>query len=458
LPKHYKNRSEAVQPVAKSWGQSEWNLERERSHRAFMRLASGIAIASQNGKSANREVRDFLGDPKVRLSAALRAIGGQPEPAEAFGLRNRINLWESSDSSVTWYPKKKANGGYRPICILPPVLKAAHFILATVISSLLPDTNTLYGIPRRGVADALRELKAHQNAGFDHLAKADIVNCFQSVAPDALYQLPLPMEVIRQTLDYRNLTFTMRNRQYASQAFGCTTPLVYGLSHKASGPTGLLQGSPASNIILAWLLKDVPTSDDAKVMLCFDNIVVAARSPAGSRQMMETLTAYLRQSPAGPLALCEPTFADKQPMEFLGGLFDPARRDIGIAHDTLSRIERRLGEAEEFDQAELGLILEEYLRLAAENAIYRASNPFQSHYPTGIWHALRDTFAGLSFLEAGCPELMILLETAAMTVDWRGDGRISHLHRSLFAPAGTQEAATLRHILRSRPRHTKRKG
>lgn len=172
---------------------------------------------------------------------------------------------------------------------------------------------------------------------------------------------------------------------------------------------------------------------------------------------METLTAYLRHSPAGPLALCDPTFADNQPMEFLGGLFDPSRHDIGVAHDTLSRIERRLGEAEESDMQQLARIWANYQELSAKSSVFRAMNPFQGHYPTDIWHVLRDTFAGLSFLDADCPELIQLLEVAAMTVDSRGDGFISHLHRSLFALENSRDATILRHILRARPKASKRK-
>lgn len=450
------SQGEALQPVAKEWAAPDWHRERERAHRIFKQHAEAIANAPANGKKISRTVRDFLGDPKVRLSAALRALGGQPEPAEAFALRNRLNLWAGSYPPVVWYPKKKSSGGFRPICILPPALKAAHYMLGTIIGALLPDTRTLYGIPGRGVADALRELKALQNTGFVHLAKTDIVDCFQSIDPDALYQLPLPMEVTRQTLDYRNLTFTGERDTQGARAFAGNPSRVYGHPHKASGPTGLLQGSPASSIILAWLLKDIPTSDDARVMLCFDNIVVAARTPAGSRGMIETLTAYLRHSPAGPLALCETTFADNQPMEFLGGLFDPARPDIGIAHNTLNRFEQWLLELEEADQAELELLWRNHQERVEGNALFRLLNPYQGHYPTDIWHALRDIRAGLPFLERDCDELYVLFMSAGVEVAKRGDGFALDLHQKLYEQTDTKKKA-LRNILRTHPRPPKRK-
>ena len=446
-----------LQPVAKVRTVKEWSRDKDRAHRVFHSKATAIAQAPENGKKVKNAVREFLGDPNVRLSATLRALGRQPDPTEAFDLRNRVNCWATGYPPVVWYPKKKSSGGYRPICKLPPAMKAAHYMLAAIIDALLPETRTLYGIPGKGVADGLRELKALQNAGFVHLAKTDIVNCFQSVDPDTLYQLPLPMEVIRRTLDYRNLTFIGGANQNASQVFLGYSSCVYDRLHKASGPKGLLQGSPASSVILAWLLKDIPTSDDARVMLCFDNIVVAARTPDGTRGMMETLTAYLGHSPAGPLAKCDATFADNEPLEFLGGLFDPARPDIGIASETMSRIERMLGEMEEADQMEMCRILAEHQKYAAGNALLSARNPLQARYPTGIWHLLRDISAGLPFLEVDCAELLLFLEASAITVDIRDDRRVSHLHRNLFAPAWTQEGALVRNILRHNPRPQKRK-
>lgn len=446
-----------LQPVAKEWTAQKWNRQRNKAHRAFVAHVRAIANASANGTRSTRAVRAFLRDPEALLSAALRALGGEPGPEEAFALRDRLNLWSGTNEPVRWYLMSKQSGGYRHICILPPDLKAAHYMIGAAIAAQLPAVPTLYGIRHRGVADALRELKTLQNAGFFHLAKTDIRDCFQSVDPDALYQLPLPMEVIRRTLDHRNLTFAGAGNQNASQAIAGYSSSVYPPYHKASGPSGLLQGSPASSVILAWLLKDIPAGDGARVLLCFDNIVVAARTPDGTRQAMDTVTAYLGHSPAGPLALCDATFADNEPMEFLGGLFDPARRDIGIASDTMSRSERRLGAVEETDRMELVQIWTEYQRLAAENALYRAVNPLEGHYPTDIWHVLRDTFAGLPFLEADCPELLMLLETSAVTVDMRGCGLASHLHQNLFAPAWTPEGATVRNILRSRPRPPKKK-
>lgn len=438
----------SVQRVARSWSSEDWNRKRERSHRAYALQVQGIADATANGNRLNRAVRKFLRDPEVRLSAALRVLEGDPSPQDAFALRNAVNCWGQSFPVVTWYPKPKSSGGFRPICILPDALKATHYMLASVIGALLPPTETLFGVPGRGSAEALLELKALQNSGFRHLAKTDIISCYQSVNPDSLYQLPLPEEVIRRTLDHRQMTFTRDRYRGLSQGSYRTSSLRLSRLHNASGPSGLLQGSPASAIILAWLLKGIPTSENARVMMCFDNIVVAARTAHESREMMETLTAYFTASPAGPLALCAPTYADNSPLEFVGGRFDPARLDIDIASDTLSKVELRIGKAEEADQMHQAGVLAEHRKRAAENAIFRSIDPFINDFPAGIWQALKDTAAGLPFLAPDSPELRMMIETTGDTVDNRGSAYTSHLHRNLFAPEGTQEGAAIRAILK----------
>lgn len=442
----------AAQRAVKSWTSEGWDREKERAHRAFKRQTESIAAANADGKRVNGVVREFLFEPKVRLSAALRSLGGQPNHAQAFDLRNSVNLWSDQQQPIVWYPKAKRSGGFRPICILPPALKAAHYMIAAAISAQLPPTDTLYGIRGRGVADAVLELKRLQNAGFVYFGKSDIVNCFQNIDPNALYRLPLPQEVIRHTLDHRNLKFTGGTGQFASQAVTGYSPILRYQLHKASGPTGLLQGSPASSAILAWLLKDIPTSMDARVVLCFDNIMVAARTAAGCKGMMETLTAYFRHCPAGPLAMCEVEYADNQPIEFLGALLDPDRTDIGIAHGTLSRIEKRLGEAEEADQLECNRIWEEHQRRATGNTISATVNPFLSNCPTAIWHILRDVRAGMPYLDVECPELALLLEVSATAADRQGRDMASNLHRNLFAPAWTEQASTIKNILQRHPR------
>jgi hypothetical protein len=71
------------------------------------------------------------------------------------------------------------------------------------------------------------------------------------------------------------------------------------------GPRGLLQGSPASNLILAWLLNDMPSvlPPDCALFLLTDNVLVAARTEEMCREMEQTLVRYFAEHRAGPFVL-----------------------------------------------------------------------------------------------------------------------------------------------------------
>jgi hypothetical protein len=81
----------------------------------------------------------------------------------------------------------------------------------------------------------------------------------------------------------------------------------------------------------------------------------------------------------------------------------------------------RISEAEEADQMHQALVLAGHRKRAAENAIFRNIGPFINVYPTDIWQAFKDTAAGLPFLAPDSPELRMMIEVTAETVDSRGN-------------------------------------
>lgn len=360
-----------------------------------------------------------------------------------------MNAWATDYSSIRWYPKTKTDGSSRPICILPPALKAVHYLIREVISRQTTPNGTLYGIPGASRDDLARQLKRLQNSGYVYLAKTDVIDCYQSINPDALYSLPLPQEVTRRALDTRSLCFSVThhpdNASQAKQDFG-SSGSIYEIDHNVSGPKGLMQGSPASGVVLAHLLVGLSDSADEKVMICFDNIVIAARTPAGTRAMADTLAAHLERCPAGPLAMCEPEYADSRPLDFLGYRFDPNREDIGIAEDALSRLEERPGIAEQMHMERLHALLEAYEHAAADPTQITPASPLLDAPPASIWRVLRDWRAGFPAARSDGPELSHYLRTSA---DANIDHPVfSHLHEHLFADPGTWESCAIRAILK----------
>ncbi|MGA0615653.1 reverse transcriptase domain-containing protein [Paracoccus sp. KR1-242] len=412
-----------------------WPRDQGKAHDIFARRKARIADRFAAGQRTNSDVRAFLNDRQVRLSAALRALGGKRSRQQADDLRDTVNAWPEASCPVLWFSKPKRVGGSRPICILPPNLKAVHYMIAAVIDAHMPRDGSLYGIPGTSRDGAARALKTLQNSGFSHLAKADIKDCFQSIDPDSLYQLPLPTEVIRRTLDHRSLTFTRTsdaNARRSGASFGYSRGSY--VSCNPSGPQGLMQGSPASNIILAWLLGGIPREDDVAVLLCFDNIAVAGRTAEDTRAMMDTLADFFRRCPAGPLELrdCEYFSGIGDPLDFLGYSFDPAKEDPVVSPLSLGNLERSLCVAEEEYQTQRPVL------------------------PSAIWHLLRDARSGFPAAAQNDPHLIRLAESTAEVLRPDSGPLVEYLHENIFAPKGTPEGDIIHAILLSHPRPCKK--
>lgn len=416
---------------------TEWRREQGQAHAAFHREAETLRRGIASGKRAMPLVRNFLRHPKVRLAAALRALGDCPDREAALSLRDRVDAWAVHEAPINWYPKKKSSGGFRPICTLPPELEAVHHMLAAAILAQLDPSPALYGIAGRSRDDAARRLKDAQNEGYVRLAKTDIVNCFQSISPVALYQLPLPKEVIRRARDTRYMRFS---RTAETQMDGPTGNYPYQARgsyhdhHNTSGPQGLMQGSPASPAILAWLLNGIPVGTDQIVILCFDNIVVAARDPDGCRAMVDTLADWLGRCSAGPLALCSPTYACKEPLDFLGYRFDPGRSGIGLADGPLDGFEKRLNAAETQDREE------------------------RCEFPLRIWSTITDFAHGFPAIASAERELerhILSSEDNAQAGNW--PDITVHLHRNLFAPRDSAEGHLIWLLLQEATRAKQRR-
>ncbi|MEO1951786.1 hypothetical protein [Thioclava sp.] len=446
-----------LQPVATSGRERHWRSEQGRAHGIFARKKARIAEVAATGrrKRVGSAVRDFLRDDEVKLSAALRAMGGNPDRTAAMQLRSRLNAWAKSYAPLGWEPALKSIGSLRPICKrIPLELKAVHYMLAAAVEAQFAPSVPLYGVPGYSREDAAFALKALQNAGFRHLAKTDIRDCYQNVNPDVLYQLPLPKEVIKHALDTRNLTFERLEGQQDLRG-SCGSYYSQGKTPTqdiASGPRGLMQGSPASGIILAWLLNDIPAGSDQVAMLCFDNIVVAATDYSGSREVVNSLFAHFGWHPAGPFALCDVSYADNQPLEFLGYLFDPARKDIGIGEKARLKLERRLDEADKADTLVLLRSLTKHRERVAAAPRFWHPSAYRDCFPVAHWRALLDFRSGFSAADDDGEELAFYLATTADTAELRGEPQIAHLHRHLFAGRSTREGKFVRSILNGHPR------
>ncbi|SEM53700.1 Reverse transcriptase (RNA-dependent DNA polymerase) [Gemmobacter aquatilis] len=414
-----------VQRGAKSAAAKQWKRDVGIAHAARTMLANGLREKQACGKRVQPYIRQYLAAAAARFCGALAALRGEADRQAAEALAATVNPWREGYRPIRWHKHAKKTGGYRPICALPPDLKALHYVIAGALKAAFVPNDHIYGVTGRGRDEAARRLKEAQKAGLTYLAKLDIVDCFQSINPDSLYQLPLPKEVIRRALDTRNMTF----EEWEPQKGTTDNQRLSGipmLSHSESGPRGLLQGSPASNLILAWLLNDMPMPEGALVLICTDNLAVAAKDPTTRQTVIESLVAYFqRDCPAGPLNLCPAVYAGPgtEPLDFLSYEFDPDHAGIGIAASALSKLEGRLVDLEDDETLD------------------------DLTFALATWQALRSFRSGFSAAADVEAHLERYAKLAGFRLDGRHNALLSDLHAHVFDPPTTTEGAVIARLL-----------
>lgn len=414
-----------VQRGAKSTSAKQWKREVGLAHAARTKLANGLLEKQARGERVQPYIRQYLSAAAARFCGALAALRGEPDRQTAEALAATVNPWREGYRPIRWHKHAKKSGGYRPICDLPPDLKAVHYVIAGALKAAFVPNNHIYGVTGRGRDEAARRLKEAQNAGQTYLAKLDIVDCFQSINPDSLYQLPLPKEVIRRALDTRHMMFEEWEPQKGTTANRRLSGIPMH-SHSESGPRGLLQGSPASNLILAWLLNDVPMPEGAMVLTCTDNIAVAAADHTIRQAAIESLVAYFqRDCPAGPLNLCPAVCAGPgtEPLDFLSYAFDPDSREISVAEAALSKLEKRLADLEDDDTLD------------------------DLSFALGTWQALRSFRSGFSAAGDVDAHLDRCAKLTGFWLDGRQNAFLSDLHAHVFDPPTTTEGAVIARLI-----------
>ena len=189
---------------------------------------------------------------------------------------------------------KKPSGGHRAIVKAPVLFKARHVMIREIVGATFENPEWLYGAKGKGRDDLVARVKRLLHEGYTHIVHADIRSCFDNINEEALYSLPLKEGVIDNNLRPDNLHFVQLvapddiNHDHMGPAREETRvsvegPIgVIGVDGGSNRPQGLMQGSPASNMILAYLLKDlrVGQHEDAKTMLYADDFIIMAKSEA----------------------------------------------------------------------------------------------------------------------------------------------------------------------------------
>ncbi len=355
-------------------------MDRKFADREYSRLLTRLEAARSigNRRTTRQAARNFIRSPVARQAMCWRLLGNEAHEEQVASLMEQVEPFHRYHRSIRFWREPKRSSGHRIVCALPLALKVTHRIIRDALGILIQPNEHIFDIKGRGRDRLTQAVAAAMEGPFTHAFVADIRNCFPSVNPEALNELPLPREVIRYALDYRNLRFRhdpSREGQIVSSPYmdqGNPSP-------RRDGPSGVLQGSPASNLILAWLLNDMieHIPEGCRAFLISDDLIVLAPSSGEGDRVGEALVRYCGAHQAGPFVLEGAVVSVSQGYEKLGYQFGKSDLTGDVTVDLSDfnsrRLQARLMEAVRKD-ASKGL----QRPISAYQALYQSMTGFAS--------------------------------------------------------------------------------
>lgn len=332
-------------------------LERSERDRAYALILADRrkALVNLEGIGNRRELfsrqMDYAHSRAAKMYAARRVLPSTALPVlECFA--ESLKPGARNNEPVVWKSlPKKTGAGRRPVCILPPLLKAKQYIILDLINASASPPAHIFDAPHKGVDHAIGRVIRALEDGYDWCWAGDIRDCFQHVAPSALrHRLPLASTLVRYNLDTRSLKFVYSGGVRCSERSHKVVEVI-----RRTGPAGLLQGAPASNAVLAYLfadMKDALGPLDCVLCVYADNLFIAAREQHCLHAARTKIAQYIETHPAGPFRLHQEQWFEKaSSINFLG--YDICRCDDDIiaepTHGSFERLYGKFVDAEEID-------------------------------------------------------------------------------------------------------------
>ena len=288
-------------------------LKQIRKHSATRDTAIG-------GGLILRETQRYLSSHAVQSSALFdiwRRDHGLPEAQQRWASVQQFancphDYRRFRSSPVSFFHKARTTEGVRKICCFSDVEKMWHVIARDLIVAQHQPRLHIGDWIDRGRDWQIDQIRAALTSPRQVVLSADISRAFASVNINAVYDLPyLPEPLTRRVLDYRSHRFIRRERsEYARDVAHAVRNdgVVYdgicdGVLEKS--PSGLMEGSPASNAIFSVLLDDLPDhlGEGIQAFVYCDNIILIAPSMSSALRTEEALARYLTGHRAGPFEM-----------------------------------------------------------------------------------------------------------------------------------------------------------
>lgn len=265
-------------------------------------------------------------------------------------------------AEVLYWTEAKPTAGERYLCSLPAQPHVGEMIAKDLVTAQLrphPSVFDWLGRGRLRYANALaRAIEQHGS----FVVTMDIKSCHPSVDPDALYRTNLlPTELIRWSVDYRNLSFRCVD---VKERFNDHCSVL-----KPTGPRGLLQGGPASSALLTALIgQSVAEVRRVHCQSYSDNFSIVGDAAAVVQQAAGELTRIVAEYRVGQLEFHSYEVVDaRDGFQQLGFDFKLVGTRVRISPNTgntlkmLKRIEHAVASADDTSLARgpLAFVIEE---------------------------------------------------------------------------------------------------
>jgi hypothetical protein len=319
-------------------------------HRRFRdRLQKQIARRSAAGNSGvittgllSRETERYMTSHAVQSSVLYDLW------LRKHGLPEAQRLWASAQQTpvcpysyrrlrppvIAFFHKARSTEGVRKICRFADIEKMWHVIARDLIVAQHQPRPHIGDWVGRGRDWQIDQIRAALTSSRQGVVCADITRAFASVNIDAAYELPyLPEPLIRRAIDYRSHRFVCRERsEYARDVYLA----VRNDGDLERSPSGLMEGSPASNAIFSVLMNDLPDriGNGIRAFVYCDNIILIAPTMSRALQAREALVQYLIGHRAGPFGIRSHVCTVGDSFEHLGySLWKRGAReaDIGLS-------------------------------------------------------------------------------------------------------------------------------
>jgi hypothetical protein len=248
---------------------------------------------------------------------------------------------------VSYFHKARSTEGARKICRFSDVEKMWHGMARDLIVAQHTPRPHIGDWSGRGRDWQIDQIMSVLTSPRQAVVCADVTRAFASVNIDAVYELPyLPEPLIRRAIDYRSHQFIRRERsEYVRDVHLAIRNEYDGVLERS--PSGLMEGSPASNAIFSVLLDDLPDhlEEGIQAFVYCDNIVLIAPSMSRALRANDALVRYFTGHRAGPFEMRSSVARVSERFEHLGYTI---RRlpglppDVGIARNGWLKLVARL--------------------------------------------------------------------------------------------------------------------